>query len=51
MAKEGGWWTLSTTIEPDEIDLDHIAERIKEGYTQGEICATEENTEQKGKRK
>jgi len=41
MAKERGAWTLTTTVEPDEQDLEHIAEMIKEGYVCGEICKTE----------
>ena len=43
MAKERGWWTLECTVEPDDYDLEHIAELIKEGYTSGEICADEED--------
>ena len=41
MAKEMGWWKLETTVEPDEIDLEHIGEMIKEGYVEGEICKSE----------
>jgi hypothetical protein len=41
MAKESGWWELTTTIELDDIDLDHIVEMIKQGYTSGEICEDE----------
>lgn len=37
MAKNKGWWTLTTTTEPNEVDLEHIAEMIKQGYTSGEI--------------
>lgn len=32
-----GWWTLETTIEPDDTTLDHIAASIREGFTSGEI--------------
>jgi len=39
-----GWWKITFTIEPNEIDLDHIAKLIKEGYTQGQIVQ-EEDTE------
>ena len=43
MAKERGWWTLDVgDCEPDEYDLEHIGELIKEGYTSGEICETED---------
>lgn len=38
MAKERGWWTLNTTVEPNDVDLEHIAEQIKKGCTSGEIC-------------
>ena len=38
MAKTRGWWTLTTTVEPDEVDLEHIARLIKKGFTSGEIC-------------
>lgn len=38
MAKGRGWWKISYEgAEPNEIDLDHIAKCIKEGYTEGEI--------------
>lgn len=37
MAKERGWWSLSCTVEPDEADLDHIAQLIQDGFTEGEI--------------
>lgn len=46
MAKERGWWKLEYTVEPSESDLEHIAELIKEGYTQGEIC--EDDKEEEG---
>ena len=32
-----GWWHITYTIEPNEIDLEHIATQIKEGYLQGQI--------------
>lgn len=41
MAKESGWWELKTTTEPNRVDLEHIAELVKEGYTSGEICEDE----------
>ncbi len=37
MAKERGWWKLETTVEPNEVDLEHITNSIKEGFTEGEI--------------
>lgn len=43
MATERGWWTLNTTTETNGIDLEHIAELIKEGYTNGEICEDEQD--------
>ena len=41
MAKESGWWTFSTTVEPNESDLEHIATMIRQGFTSGEICENE----------
>lgn len=32
-----GWWKIEFTVEPTDIDLEHIAKLIKEGYTEGEI--------------
>ena len=46
MANKSGWWTLEIKnefeeeVELDDTDLGHIAELIKEGYTEGEICKT-----------
>lgn len=37
-----GWWKITYTIEPDENTLEHIAELIKEGYTQGEMIVHDE---------
>lgn len=42
MAKERGWWDLNTTVEIEDVDREHIAQKIKEGFTSGEICQTEE---------
>ena len=36
-----GWWKIEFTIEPDEYDRDHIAELIKQGFTEGEIVQEE----------
>ena len=36
-----GWWKIDYTIEPNEIDLEHIAEEIKKGNDQGEILQEE----------
>jgi hypothetical protein len=48
MAKEGGWWSLDTTVEPNECDLEHIAEMIKQGYTSGEIVQDEREENEDG---
>ena len=33
-----GWWKITFTgEEPNDIDLEHVAGLIKEGYTEGEI--------------
>ena len=37
MAKERGWWSLKITVDPSEADLEHIAESIQQGFTEGEI--------------
>ena len=37
-----GWWRIEYTIKPDDIDLEHIAELIKQGFTQGEILKVDE---------
>lgn len=43
-----GWWTIKYEavdeefVEPNDADLEHIAELIKEGYTSGEILQEEE---------
>ena len=42
MAKSYGYWELSTTVEPNELDLEHIAKLIQEGYTSGEIVENED---------
>jgi len=47
MAKESGWWNIDFTVEPDDYDLEHIAELIKEGFTSGEIVETEQDDEQR----
>jgi hypothetical protein len=38
MAKRFGWWKIEFTEEPEQDDLDHIAQLIKDGYTEGEIA-------------
>ena len=38
-----GWWKIEYTIEPNDADLEHIAEEIKKRYEQGEIL--QENDE------
>lgn len=47
MAKERGWWTLETTTQLSDVDRDHIARLIVEGYVAGEICEEEEEEEEK----
>ena len=42
MKCKGGWWTIEYTIEPNDVDLEHIAQCIKEGYLSGEIEQEEE---------
>ena len=44
MATKNGWWSFSTNVEPSELDLEHISELIRQGFTSGEII--KENTEQ-----
>lgn len=41
MANESGSWELKTTVEPNQVDLDHIAEMVKQGYTSGEVVKDE----------
>ena len=55
-----GWWKLSIEMwsydkkgnsvaelpEPDESTLEHIAELIKEGYTQGQIIQETDEEEE-----
>ena len=44
MAKRSGWWNLVivNNLELDDADLEHIADLIKEGYTSGEACGSED---------
>jgi|TARA_R110000824_G_scaffold63708_1_gene167239 hypothetical protein len=41
-----GWWSLTIqdypNYEPNDIDLEHIAEMIKQGYHQGELIQEED---------
>ena len=32
-----GWWELNSTIELNNVDREHIARLIKDGYTEGEL--------------
>lgn len=41
MAKHQGAWSIEFTTEPNEMDLEHIAEMIKQGYTSGQIVQDE----------
>jgi len=38
VAKQAGWWSLDCDVEPNNIDLRHIAKLIIDGCTSGEIC-------------
>lgn len=31
------WWSLDITGEPNETDLEHIADLVKEGFTSGQL--------------
>jgi hypothetical protein len=42
MAKERGWWTFAADVDLNEVDLEHIAKMIREGYTSGEVAAYED---------
>jgi len=45
-----GWWTLTTTgVEPNEIDLENIAEMIKQGYTNGQLVHDDEEEGNNGR--
>lgn len=41
------WWSLKIhdypNYEPNDVDLEHIAEQIKQGNHQGELIQEEEN--------
>lgn len=37
-----GWWKITYTIEPNDIDLEHIAKLIQEGYIEGEMVHEDE---------
>ena len=37
------WWNLDVDVELTDDDREHIAQMIKEGYTQGEICHEDED--------
>lgn len=49
MAKNPGWWKLTITptteedVEPYDSDREHIADSIKQGFTEGEIVQDEDN--------
>jgi len=49
-----GWWKLNTwketamrdkEVELTDVDLEHIAEMIKKGYTEGELNDEEEEVD------
>ena len=43
------WWSLKIhdypNFKPNDVDLDHIAELIKQGYDQGELIQEEDEEE------
>ena len=39
-----GWWKIDYTIEPNDIDLEHIAEEVKKGNEQGEIIQEDDDS-------
>ena len=45
------WWRLVIddypSYKPNDIDLEHIAKCIKQGYDQGELIQEEEDKEEK----
>ena len=49
MTIKSSWWRLSVddypNYEPNEIDLEHIAEMIKQGFTQGELIQEDKSEE------
>ena len=45
MAKEYGYWNLETTTELNDLDREHIASLIEQGFTNGEVCENEEDDE------
>jgi len=48
MANKSGWWNLviDNDVELDDADLEHIADLIKEGYTSGEVCGSEDEEDE-----
>tara|TARA_B100001059_G_scaffold95575_1_gene94756 strand:- start:595 stop:786 length:192 start_codon:yes stop_codon:yes gene_type:complete len=49
METKTSWWKLTIedypNYKPNDIDLEHIAELIKQGYDQGELIQEYENEE------
>lgn len=46
-----GWWTLTIegVEELNDVDREHIAERVKEGFTSGQVCQElEDDCEEEG---
>jgi hypothetical protein len=37
-----GWWTLKATCELKDVDREHIASLIRQGYTEGEVVEWDE---------
>ena len=38
-----GWWKITYTIEPNDVDLEYIAEEIKKGFVEGEMVQEEKD--------
>jgi len=46
MAKNRGYWKITFSTEPEEHDLEYIAQLVAQGYTSGEICENEDTEEE-----
>ncbi len=49
METKKGWWSLKIEgypkYEPNNIDLEHIADCIKQGYDNGQLIQEEDNND------
>jgi hypothetical protein len=39
MATEQGWWNFTANVDLSQADLEHIAEMITQGFTEGQVAA------------